>query len=272
MHAIALLICEKLSNNRQWLFLRELIYVMEKSGIEIPQFNSPLESQPNTPPCLMSRIIHPEKWELTLDGLMNLFPNNRQSSVKEEKTSRICYLLNMNNNAIQPILQTMSAKGGWSSGRSIALKRMKEQLVEGMTEQDRRVSATICQSSGYYEAGHYYFNTDKALVELCGHPLLFLYTNPEISLELIKAQPELITEETKNGIRLITNVTNVTDKNILIKETQTRYKLISLSAEQQKVIGMLSKGITIPLKALKAKANGLNSKENLMSMKQPFSV
>jgi len=76
----------------------------------------------------------------------------------------------------------------------------------------------------------------------------------------------LITEETKNGIRLITNVTNVTDKNILIKVTQTRYKLISLSAEQQKVIGMLSKGITIPLKGKEKLLKAVSHLSSIMTV------
>ena len=248
LNTIAYLIGEKLITNGQLLFLRELTFVMEKSGINTEQQTSLLKSLPNDFPCLMSRVNHQEKWELTLDGLMNLITGKSVSANYAEKTVRICYMCNVENGYIQPILQTYTAKGGWSAGRNIAMKRLKEQQVEGMTEQDRRIAATINYNSGYYVSEEYYFVTEKTLVELCGHPLLFLNSNQTVSFELIKSQPELITEETKNGIRLKTNITKTDEKNILIKETQTRFKLIPLSPEQQKVIALVNKGITIPAK------------------------
>jgi len=238
----------KLSNNKHLLFLREVNFILEKLGLKIPALAGAIVPSPDNPPCLMSLLTHQEKWEQMLDGLLNLVSSKSDSVKREVNSSRICYLINAEKGILQPLLQTMNAKGTWSSGRNIALKRLKEQQIDGMTDQDRRVAATISHSYGYHGTNDYYLSFESAVVELCGHPLLFLFSNPSISVELIKAQPEIITEKLKNGIRLKTNIADSNQKIILIKETQTRFKLISLSPQQQTIIRMINEGITVPVK------------------------
>ena len=241
-------LCIKLSNNQHVTFLREVTFIMEKQGLKIPPLATAKSPSPNNTPCLMSRLTHQEKWEQMLDGLLNLVVVKSDAVKREVNSSRICYLINVEKAILQPLLQTMNAKGSWSSGRNIALKRLKEQQIDGMTDQDRRVAATINHAYGYHGTNDYYLSFESAAVELCGHPLLFLFSNPSISVELIKAQPEIITEKLKNGIRLKTNIADSTQKIILIKETQTRFKLISLSPQQQTIIRMINEGITVPVK------------------------
>lgn len=239
-------LCTQLRNNGQVVYLREVVFIMEQLNISVPPIAFTLAPMPGTPPCLMSRLVHQEKWEQLLDGIMNLTSGKQDPVKKEVKSSRVCYLINVEKGIIQPLLQTMNAKGVWSAGRNIALKRLKDQQVEGMTDQDRHFAAAISYNSGYYGASDFYLNFDAAVIELCGHPLLFLFSNPSISVELIKAQPEIITEKIRGGIRLKTNITDPNQKFILIKETQTRYKLISLTPQQQTIIRMINDGPTIP--------------------------
>jgi len=248
MRKIAPDLCKALKNNDQELFLRELVFIMDQVDIKVPPVLLPLSSLNNLPPCLMSYVMHQERWEQFLDGLLNLTESNPATLKKEDSTYRICYLVNFKNGTVQPILQSSNSKGNWSSGRSIALKRLKECQVEGMTDQDRRVAGTIIRNTGYYGADQYYFDTDKTFVELCGHPLLFLYTNPTIPVELIKVQPEIITEKLNKGILLKTNVPDPDKPVNLMKETQTRYKLMSLNSHQRSIIRMINEGIAIPSK------------------------
>jgi len=246
--ALCQLLSDKLLENKRWLFLRELNLMIEKSGLKIKISGTPMDKLPGYPPCLMDRITVQEKWEQMLDGLLNLTRGKSEPGKKDASTSRVCYLVNLDKEYIQPILQTMNAKGVWSAGRNISLKRLKDQQVDGLTEQDRRVASAITYSSSYYGASEYYLDFNKAIAELCGHPLLFLYANPAVSIELIKAQPEIITESTRNGVKLKTNVTDSEQKIILVRETQTRYKLITLSPQQQTIIRMINEGIVIPSK------------------------
>jgi superfamily II DNA or RNA helicase len=239
-------LCAQLRNNGQRLYLREVIFIMEQLNIPVPPIAFTLTPMTEAPPALMSRLVHQEKWEQMLDGIMNLTAGKSDTVKKEVSSSRVCYLINVEKGIIQPLLQTMNAKGVWSAGRNIALKRLKDQQVEGMTDQDRHFAAAISYNSVYYGASDYYLNFDAAVIELCGHPLLFLFSNPSISVELIKAQPEIITEKIRGGIRLKTNIADPNQKFILIKETQTRYKLISLTTQQQTIIRMINDGPTIP--------------------------
>ncbi len=236
----------KLAN--RFMLLRELNFMIEKSDLPVEKFSSPLDDEANLPACMLSHLTIQEKWEQLLDGLLNLTGSKAQPMKSESSSSRVCYLLNMDNEFIQPIQQTINAKGVWSAGRNIALKRFKEQQVDGMTEQDRKVAATVSSYSNYYGANNFEINFYKAITELCGHPYLFLYSNPSVSIELVKAQPEIITENTRNGIRLKTNLTVTDEKVIVIKETQTRYKLITLSSQQRSIIRMINQGVTIPPK------------------------
>lgn len=237
-----------LKSANYFLLLRELNFMIERSDLPVGKINSPLDDEPRLPASMLSHLTIQEKWEQLLDGLLNLTGKKLPAAKSDSSSSRVCYLLNMNNQFIQPIQQTMNAKGMWSTGRNIALKRFKEQQVDGMTEQDRKVAAAVTSYSGYYGAIDYHLDFYKALPELCGHPYLFLYSNPSVSIELVKAQPEIITENTRNGIRLKANLTDTDEKVILIRETQTRYKLITLSSQQRAVIRMINQGVTIPPK------------------------
>ncbi|HAH25482.1 MAG TPA: hypothetical protein DCL77_17290, partial [Prolixibacteraceae bacterium] len=238
----------RLSQAQRWLFSREINFIIEKSEFNIEIFAIPAELDTIGSPSLMSRLTIPEKWEQLLDGLLTLTKGKGEVQNKESGTSRVCYMVNMDRGMIQPILQSVNAKGTWSAGRNVALKRFKDQQADGMTDQDRRVAATITYHSGYYGATEYNLDFNKAIAELCGHPYLFLFSNPSVSVELIKAQPEIMTENGKYGIKLKTNISSTDQRTVLVKETQTRYKLISLSPQQQSIIRMINQGITIPVK------------------------
>ena len=255
---------------QRWLFLREINFLIEKSGFNLEVFHVPAEIETNALPCLVSRLILPEKWEQLLDGLITLTRGKGEVQKKESATVRVCYLVNMDNNYIQPISQTLNAKGIWSAGRNIALKRFKDQLVDGMTEQDRRVAVTITYSSGYYGATEYYMDFDKAIAELCGHPYLFLYSNQSVSIELVKAQPEIMTEKGKYGIKLHTNIASTDQRTVLVKENQTRYKLISLNPQQLSVIRMINQGITIPEKGKAKLIEAVSGLSGLMTVHSDF--
>ena len=260
----------KLSLAQRWLFLRELNFLIEKSEFNIEVFHPPVDPEANHYDCLMSRFTFPEKWEQLLDGLLNLTRGKSDLKTNDLSTSRVCYHMNMDSCFIQPVLQTLNAKGIWSAGRNIALKKLKDQQVEGMTEQDRRVSSTVTASQGYYGTTTYDLDFNKAIAELCGHPLLFLSSNPSVSVQLIKAQPEIMTENGKYGIKLKTNIISTDQRTVLVKETQTRYKFISLSAQQHSIIRMINQGITIPAKGKAKLIEAVSGLSGVMTVHSDF--
>ena len=196
---------------------------------------------------LLSRIERKEEWEQSITNLLGIGMAKSTGSAKLEEINRLAYFVDFDHSTIQPMLQTMN-KSGWSKGRNIALKRLNDRQIEGMTEQDNRIASAIKQTNSYY--GHdYSFDFPKVLPELAGHPHLFLFINPDIRVELVKSQPELITEKTKSGFELSCDIDETEQKVILKKETNTRYKLIQLTDEQQSVIRALNaKKLIVPAK------------------------
>ncbi|GAO30628.1 superfamily II DNA/RNA helicases, SNF2 family [Geofilum rubicundum JCM 15548] len=239
--------CYSLRNNGLWLLLNEMIFILEATGNEVPP-DIAIPADVKLPPGLMSRVPRLEKWEQTLEGLISLVDPAADDKRKIDVDTRICYLVEPEKGYVQPLLQTCGATGRWTKGRNISLKRFKEQMVEGLTEQDKRVAMGISTGYGYRGSKEYFMNGDKVLPELCGHPFLFLYNNPDIPIELIKGEPDLITEETKKGIRLKTNITDSYSDVVVVKETQTRFKVVALNAQQRSAVRMINEGILIPAK------------------------
>lgn len=236
----------KLEEEQLDMLIPDLVYMHNASGEE-PTIGLSEEISKVEP--LLSRLVKQEAWEMQLDGLAQLLTGQKVAVEKLDKSTRICYLVNFEKEIVQPILQSYNAKSGWSAGRNIAMKKLRQGDIEEMTDQDKRIASTIGIYSNYYGSDVFDFNYKKVLTELCGHPLLFLFANPSVSVELIKADAEIYTEENGNKITLKTNINENIEENIkLIKETQTRYKLIVLNGKQREIIRIIGKGITIPKK------------------------
>ena len=189
---------------------------------------------------VLSQISRQEDWEKSLNLLMDLGGDKPTKTTKEkEASSRVIYHFNPNTDGIQPILQTRNTKGFWSTGRNIALKTFFEAKTPGMTEQDVRVSKTLKHYNNYYDGAYYEFSI-RAIVELVGHPYIFLAGGKEIPMELIAAQPEVKVVKSASGYSLSIDVKNLTDRVFLIKETNTRYKVYDLSVNQLNIIKVLA--------------------------------
>jgi SNF2 family DNA or RNA helicase len=243
---------EILIGDNMLLMARELCYIITEIDPSNKKLIKNLESlnQKIEVPLLLTRIKKKENWEQTLEDILFLLNIESQTKPKqEEKTCRIAYFVDFNNYYFQPVLQNLNANGRWSKGRNISLKRLKENEVEGISDQDRNIALAIKNHSNYYGSNDYFFDYNKLLPELPGHPYLFLYDNPEISVELIKSEPEIYAEKTKKGYLIKTNIPK-TDKNYLIvKETNTLYRFYNLTNQHLKVFSVLNRDtILIPEK------------------------
>jgi superfamily II DNA or RNA helicase len=228
--------------NNYLLFAGELDWVLSQTGKDHKMNRKLFENLGIK--SLLSQIEQTEKWEEALNSLLVVGSGKvkHDKAGKEVESNRLVYFVDFENdrNYIQPMLQTFSTKG-WSKGRNIALKRLKEHQLDCMTEQDNRIASAIKHENSYY-GSEYYIDYQKMLPELAGHPYLFYAQNPDISMELVKAQPELVTEKTSKGYLLQTNIRETEKKQIILKETNTRYKLIQLTEEQLMVIRAMNNG------------------------------
>jgi SNF2 family DNA or RNA helicase len=195
---------------------------------------------------VISRIERQEEWEKSLNLLLGLglAKNSTKQKDNTESSSRIVYYFNFKNRHIQPVLQSRQVKG-WSKGRNIAMKSFFEGKTKEMSDQDLRISKTIKHYNDYY-ADAYEF-TENALKEIIGHPYVFLDGTDDVPVEIIAAQPVIQVIKTAKGYSLTTDIVDISEKLLLVKETNTRFKVYDLNAHQIQILQIiLQQKIVVP--------------------------
>jgi len=195
-------------------------------------------------------LIHPqEPWELCLNALVNIHkpPQETPKAVAEK---RLAWFITFYTSKciLQPREQKINAKGVWSKGRPIALKRLYDNLGEFdyLTTQDIKLCSCIepftSYSNGYYAKTEYTFN-EKAISVLIGHPLVFWEDSPTTRVEIIKGEPELVVKKGKAGRLILKFSPQMEDTSdiLTVKETPTRIKVIEVNSEHRRIADILGK-------------------------------
>jgi SNF2 family DNA or RNA helicase len=199
-----------------------------------------------------------EEWERMLQALTIIGKNKPTITVSKEK--RLIWQVDFISFSVQPREQAVDKAGRWSEGRNVALKRLKEGGVECMTNQDHKIAASIyVEKFGYYGQEQYYFDREKCIKEMVGHPLLFSIKSPNPPIELVKAEPELIVEKNQEGFSIyfahqfdksgvhVTQETptrysmmEITNAHLIIKQTLGKNKLHVPKIAQERLMGVVS--------------------------------
>lgn len=209
------------------------------------QFDSKMSYKP-----VASLINKVEHWEKSLNLIFNALGGaNKKANagIAVEDKYRIVYTFDPNNFDIKPILQTRNAKGLWSAGRNVAMKTFYEGKANGMTDKDLRVSKCInYYKGGYYESDWYEF-TKQVVVELIGHPYLFLANTKDVPVEFVAAKPEVKVSKKKKGYTLESDIKAHDSSIFLKKETNTRYRVYNLNKNVSELITILTtEQVTVP--------------------------
>ncbi len=227
----------------------------------------------------MKSMIHlaqtTEPWERALLALSRIGTTSKSGrAAKAEGSTRVVWLVDFDlTPTIQPIEQTLNKTGQWSKGRNIALKRFKEGGVPGATRQDQQAASSIKQESyGYWGGGNeMYFDMNKALPSLVGHPLLFLEQSPNVSVELLEREPELFVEETNNGFTLKFSHEFSEPGLKVVKETPTRYYLLNVKPEHALAANALGKSaLHVPEKGKDALLKAINHISKNITIHSPI--
>lgn len=199
---------------------------------------------------IMNIVEIVEMWERSLEALINL-TSTKKRSIKNEKTARLIWLIDFEGSDIQPKEQTVNKSGRWSKGRNVALKRLKEGDVKSMTEQDYQAAKGIEASySGYYGNNDLYFNFEKTIKALVGHPLMFRMDSPEVALELVEKKMELIVEEQNNHFLIRFNHNFEAEGAMVVKETPTRYAYLNVESVHTQIARAINgNSLRVPNKA-----------------------
>ena len=134
------------------------------------------------------------RWQRQMDSLKRLFGPAKED---EDKKRRLVWLVDFSDYMIKPYVQTMSATGKWSPGKSCPWQKLGDPKIPWISDQDREIRK-IVTSSSFFGNIDWFFSMGKAIVALAGHPYIFdELTRQPLTLEHRKV-PLSIKEE--NGM------------------------------------------------------------------------
>lgn len=191
-----------------------------------------------------------DPWERALEVLATMGSGETRSDKRAKKTARFVWFVDFEKKELEPREQTLGKNGTWSKGRKVALKRVKQGEVDGMTPQDVSVAQAIEEDySKYHPNGHYKMRYEDALVALVSHPNLYLAQNPAVGVELVRRNPQLLIEEGDNRLFLRFAQEFEGTGVQVVKETPTRYQVIEVTDAHDAVHRQIGAGLEIPKRA-----------------------
>ncbi len=204
---------------------------------------------------MISLIKRRSSWENALEALITLGKPEEGSGGSPQKGSRLVWelILHKDEVTILPLEQKLSATGKWSKGRGVALKRLKYEAdqLEYLSIQDRNACLAIeSERYSYYGGESHYFDTDRALPALVGHPHLFLNAANNQRLELVRGEPELLV--TRQGNQVILALTPDLPEaleTLVTKESAGRWKVMEITPEHRRIAAVLGAGLKVPVEA-----------------------
>ncbi|HVI47243.1 MAG TPA: DEAD/DEAH box helicase [Chitinophaga sp.] len=226
------------------LLLYEYLYLLRDEGYGGYESDYREAEKIIADPPVASMMQQMPEWERLLNTLLGADANLKKG--KYIPSLRLVYLIDFDHYRIQPVLQTSLAGGGWSNGRAVALKKLKEGKAEAMVEQDLRIGATIQKTHYFNHDGASYTFDDRVWEEIAGHPYLFAADDPTVPVEIMKGAPELIVNQAGRGYTFSTNITDYSNETIFMRETPVRLKVIKLTTQQRRVLQTLSQIPVVP--------------------------
>ncbi|WP_088243537.1 DEAD/DEAH box helicase [Calothrix rhizosoleniae] len=225
---------------------------------------------------IVDLIQSQETWELCLNALVNI-QKQPQAASQNKSEQRLAWFITFypSKCILQPREQKLNAKGAWSKGRPIALKRLHSSLGEFdyLTPQDIRVCGCIetftSYNYGYYGKAEYTIN-EKGISALIGHPFVFWEDAPTIPVEIVKGEPELIVKKDKKG-RLTLKFDPKIEANqdiIAVKETPTRIKVIEINKEHRRIADIIGKNnrLEVPATAQEQVLAAINTVSEIVTV------
>ncbi len=212
--------------------------------------------------ALSGLFVSRADWEVALDALLNLpMADKKPEAAQGDKATRLAWLISYDDKAhrieIEPREQKQQAKGGWSKGRAVAMKRLAQDAstFDYLSDQDLKLCAHIKEyrDSGWYGSNTFFAFDGSAPQALIGHPFVYWADAPEVRVEIVKGEAELRVRKLGEGhfIKIsLEPAPGFEQKFYIDKEAPTRLKVIEFTAEHHKIYGVLGpKGLEVPMSA-----------------------
>jgi SNF2 family DNA or RNA helicase len=227
---------------------------------------------------LSAQIKIKSQWDLALDKLIALSPNAETNgapqSEKQTKSVRLIWELIDDYGYSLAAREQKLNKSGWSKGRVVSLKRLKEEpeLFDYLSDSDRQICRAIevHQGWGYYSKIEYSLQGLAALEAAVGIDNLYLSTDLTKAIEINKREPELLVSEQGDQLCLSIadlshDLENVDDTDSqpaynLKASSDTTYQLTVFSPDHLKVAKIIGEGgLLIPISAKQKALDGISA-------------
>ncbi|MFH1217408.1 MAG: DEAD/DEAH box helicase [Pseudomonadota bacterium] len=198
---------------------------------------------------ILAAMPHEKTWQRALKAL------NIVSRTEEENLApryRMVWMVDFKDGfvTLTPREQKLTAKGHWSQGRTISLKRLyTDDELDFLTEQDRKIRSALHKKESS-QTTTFEFDMDEALPALVGHPLLFSSRSPNTAIEFVKGEPELRANVANEKLHLKFSHPIGDEKILVLRETPTRFSIVEISPKHRKISAIIGDdGLLVPLAA-----------------------
>ena len=196
-----------------------------------------------------------EPWQRQLNALINLQPAASTEVVKE---GRLVWLIDYDASYgmrdIEPLEQRRDARGGWSKGRAVSLRRLLSDAKElDFVSAHDLAAIGLIETHRYYNGNQFVLNAEKAVLELVGHPLLFWKHSPGTRVEVLPGEPELLVRANRDSVTITMQppICGGSDDVCVTRETPTRLRVVRVRPEHRSVGAIIGNGLEVPLHAEK---------------------
>ncbi|MFT5541492.1 MAG: SNF2 family DNA or RNA helicase [Glaciecola sp.] len=226
---------------------------------------------------ITSLIKTKSQWDLALDKLIALNPNTETNTAIETaaKPVRLIWEFEYSHEPSFTAREQKLNKSGWSKGRTVSLKRLKEETEQFgyLSDSDKKIcrAITAYQSWGYYPKREYTLQGLSALDAVVG--IENLYDSEDITqhIEIVKREPELLVSQ--QGEQLCLSIADLPDDlngyiegyeqqpaYDLKSVSDTQYQLTIFSPEHIKVAEIIGEGgLLIPMSAKQKALDGISA-------------
>jgi SNF2 family DNA or RNA helicase len=217
--------------------------------------------------------IHPqEAWELSLNALTNFGITPPEAKVSSSDRRLVWHIRYYGEGSclLEPREQKVGAKGDWSKGRPVAIKRLlKTSEFDYFTDQDIRICAGIEAEYVYSRYGgetEYIFG-DDSIINIVGHPLVFWADSPSTTVEIVSGEPALLVQKTSDGILIQISPPVENSQSIVVtKETPTKLKVVKVTPEYRKISDLIGTRLEVPEEAQERVLAAIENIANLVTV------
>lgn len=198
-----------------------------------------------------------EAWQHALNALKLLGAGKETPLTVDSKDTRLAWLITVAPHGVlmEPREQKLGARGQWSRGRAVALRRLLETPDEFdyLGEPDRRILRHIKSAhDSYYGGGSAYaLDAEKSLPALVGHGAVYWADAPDVRVDVVAGQVSLQLTEDAREIRVRLNPNKIAADSDVVweKDTPTRLAVYQVGREVRQIAAIIGRELTVPLAA-----------------------